>query len=233
MRKVNSADVKTGFDAESAEIIGYFDRAAAALRGTPTAIGDTSRLASHSFLALFVAFERFLSDLFLAYLNRDFSVYQSNLVARLHASVEDKFGPGVRSLITVQTKAHVRLEELEAIVDPTGWNLTFATVDKLKTCADQWLAPAHAARVRSISAGEARLIEAARAIRDFAAHQSVGSKQRMNDLLAGIEVGGHHRHLGRGGNQIHSVGAYLKAAPAGQRRLHRFATGLLAISAHV
>jgi hypothetical protein len=233
MRKIDPAGVRADFERESGEIIGYFDRTSNAIIGTPNARGDTSHLAAHSFLALFVAFERFLSDLFLAYLNRDFSVYQASLVSRLDTSIKDKFGVGVRSLITVNPKKHVRVDELEEIVDPTGWNLTFPTVHKLKSCADQWLAPEHAARVRSITASEGRLIETARAIRDFAAHQSVGSKRKMNQLLATVEAGAHNRHLGRAGNQVHSIGSYLKASAAGRRRLHLYSDGLLAISAHV
>jgi len=87
--------------------------------------------------------------------------------------------------------------------------------------------------MHSIDAAETRLIETSRAIRDFIAHQSQGSKRRMNELLSTIETGGHNRHLARGANEVHSVGSYLKAVHGGQRRLHRYATGLLAISAHI
>jgi hypothetical protein len=233
MRKIDPAGVRADFNREANEIIGYFDRTAQAIAGAATAGADTSHLAAHSFLALFVAFERFLSDLFLAYLNRDFSTYQTQLVNRVHSSVQERFGLGVRSLITVQTKNHVRVDEIEDIVDPTGWNLAFPTVDKLKACADQWLAAAHATRVKSITAWEARLIETARAIRDFLAHQSVGSKRRMNAMLTTVEHGGHNRHLGRAGNQVHSAGSYLKAAAGGQRRLHLYANALIAISTHL
>ena len=107
---------------------------------------DISTLATNSFLALYVAFERFLSDLLLAYLNRDFSTYQ--LVERVKQSIGDKFGQGVGPLVTIQTKKHVRVAELEGIVDPDARNLTFTSIDKLKATAHEWLVPVSAACIR-------------------------------------------------------------------------------------
>lgn len=233
MRKVDPADVRADFDSTASAIIAHFDRLADALTNTPNKEGDISQLATQSFLSLFVAFERFLSDLILAYLNRDYSVYQAYLVNRVNSSVGEKFGDRVKSLITIQTRKHIPVADIEGIVDPNGWNLTFVTMEKLKSSAKAWLAPEHAENIGSISLHEARLIDTSRAIRDFIAHQSSGSKLRMNECLSTIEMGGHNRHLGRGANEVHSVGSYLKAVLAGQRRLHRYATGLLAVSVHV
>jgi len=233
MRKVDPADVRADFESASKDIVEYFNRVVAVVAVSPSKERDTSQLATQSFLALFVAFERFISDLVLAYLNRDFSVFQAALHARVSSSVRERFGDGVHSLLSLKTHAHVRMTDLEAIVDPTGWNLTFPSIEKLKSFASNSLAAAHAARITSISVSEARLIETARAVRNFVAHQSVGSKKLMNDALSTVEVGNHNRHLGRGVNEVHTVGSYLKAVHAGQRRLHRYSIGLLAISSHM
>ena len=233
MRKLDPDDVRADFDAEAVAIVGHFDRISGSLAGTATKEGDISRLAANSFLALFVAFERFISDLFLAYLNRDFTTYRADLTNRLNASIQTRFGAAVLGMLTVHPKAHVSVAELEAIVDADGWNLTFSTVQDMKACATRWLIPAHAARINSIGPGEQRLIDTARAIRNFIAHQSPGSKLKMNDLLATVETGNHNRHLARGAREVHAVGSYLKATHVGQRRLHRYSTALLAISAHI
>jgi hypothetical protein len=233
MRKVDPADVRADFELTASEVIAHFNHVAMALTGTPNKELDVSQLATQSFLTLFVAFERFLSDLILAYLNRDSSVYQTFLVGRINASIADKFGSSVKALITIQTKKHISVAELEGIVDPEGWNLTFSTVEKLKSSATAWLVPIHAVRINSITSPEVRLIETSRAIRDFIAHQSSGSKKRMNECLSTIEAGVHNRHLGRGANEVHTVGSYLKAIQGGQRRLHRYAAGLLSVSSHV
>jgi len=232
MRKVDPNDVRTDFASTSQQVVDHFDRLAAVVAGT-TREADISQLATQSFLALFVAFERFTSDLLFAYLNRDPSAYQAALSNRIKSSVKDKHGAAASARVTVHTKKHLSLAELEDLVDPTGWNLTFNTVDKLKDYATANLAQAHRNRLNSINAHETRLIDTARTIRDFIAHQSDGSKKRMHDALATVETGAHNRHLGRGGNKVQSIGACLKAAPAGQMRLHRYASGLVAIATHM
>ena len=233
MRKVDPTDVRGDFESASKTIVDHFDRLVNSLASSTTKEGDTSQLATQSFLALFVAFERFTSDLILAYLNRDFSAYQADLQTRLNSSIEDRFGSGVFGLVTIKKHEHAPVATIEAIVDPTGWNVTFSSVDKLKSFAGKALAPAHAARIASINASETRLIETARAIRDFIAHQSAGSKKRMNEALTTVSAGHHNAQLGRGVHEIQSVGSYLKAVHDGQRRLHRYAAGLLAVSAHM
>jgi len=233
MRKVNPNGVRADFNENAAAIIQHFDRLDSAIARTDTREGDLSQLATQSFLALFVAFERFTSDLLLAYLNRDSSKCQSELAARVDQSTRAKFGDGVGTRVVFQARQHLALSDLEAIVDPTGWNLTFNTVAKLKQYASDFLVPSFATRVNTISGPEARLIDTARAIRDFIAHQSSASKTHMNACLSSVEAGTHNRYLGRAGNQVNSVGAYLKSVHAGRRRLHRYATGLLAISVHI
>ncbi len=233
MRKVNPADVLTDFNVACRELLDHFDRIDKAITTHSTREGDLSRLATQSFLSLFVAFERFCSDLLLAYLNRDFTVYQTDLTSRIGASVKDKFGTGVAARTTFEVKKHVSVAELEEIVDPTGWNLTFSNVAKLKDYANKVLVPAYATRIASITAPEARLVDTARTIRDFIAHQSVGAKKRMNEALATIEAGVHNRHLGRTGYAVNVIGSYLKANPAGTRRFHMYANGLLAVAAHM
>lgn len=233
MRKVDPADVRADFESASKDIVDHFDRVVSSLEASPTKEGDTSQLATQSFLSLFVAFERFTSDLILAYLNRDFAAYQADLQKRLKSSIETKFGAGVLSLVNIKAHTHAPMATIESIVDPTGWNVTFSSVEKLKSFAGSALAPAYATRIASINASETRLIETARTIRDFIAHQSTSSKQRMNDALSSVTAGHHNAHLSRGVREVHAVGSYLKAVCAGERRLHRYAAGLLAISAHM
>ena len=75
MRKVNPAAVRAEFQADVTSLMAYMNRARRALEGESHEQGDVSRLASTTFLSLYVGFERFVSDLFLAYLNRNFSRY--------------------------------------------------------------------------------------------------------------------------------------------------------------
>ncbi len=233
MRKVDRAGVLTDFQSACNDLVARYDRLVASVSTTATSNGDISFLATQSFLTLFVSFERFCSDLVLAYMNADFSKYQADLASRIDASITGKFNPATATLVRFIPKAHVSVSELEELVDPTGWNLTFPTVAKFKEFATKSLIEQHADRINAITLPEARLIDSARAIRDFIAHQSRGSKERMNAYLSEIEIGGHNNHLGRGVNDVHLVGVYLKTVHGGQMRLHRYAQGLLAIAARI
>jgi hypothetical protein len=169
----------------------------------------------------------------LAYLNRDFSTYEQRLIGRVTDSVRDKFGAGVVALVTIRPKGHVRMDELQGIVDPNGFNLTFSSVDRLKDTASQWLTAAHVSRIKSITQHEGRLMDTARSIRDFIAHRSAAARATMNNALSTIQSGTHNRNLGRGPNEVHSVGSYLKAEFSGRRRLHLYADGLKNIATHI
>ena len=233
MRKVDRAGVLADFQGACTDLVARFDRLVASVSTTPTSNGDISFLATQSFLSLFVSFERFCSDLVLAYMNADFSKYQEDLANRIDASIKGKFNPATAALVKFTPKAHVSVSELEEFVDPTGWNLTFPTVTKLKEFATKSLIEQHADRINAITLPEARLIDSARAIRDFIEIQGKGSKGRAITYLSEIEIGGQNTYLGRGANDVRVVGVYLKAVHGGEMRLHRYAQGLLAIAARM
>jgi hypothetical protein len=230
MRKVDPADVRGAFVNESTELMTYMSRARHALEGDAHEKQDISRLASTTFLSMFVAFERFLSDLFLAYLNRDFSGYQADLQGRIEQSIRERFGDWASARNRLDPVKHVAVAQLEEIVDPSGFNLTFRDAAALKAKARQWLAPQYANRIVGLSAHDDRLIDTARALRDFIAHQSPGAKDVMNARLATITQGNYNRYLGRGVHEVHSVGAYLKAVFDGSRRIGLYADRLRVIA---
>jgi hypothetical protein len=75
-----------------------------------------------------------------------------------------------------------------------------------------------------------RLIDTTRALRDFVAHQSRGAKARMNEALRGVAQGAHNQYLGRGANEVHNIGSFLKAVFDGRRRIAIYAERLKDIS---
>lgn len=204
----------------------FMGRGRRALQGAEHEKSDISQLASTTFLALYVAFEKFQSDLFLAYLNRDFSQYQSGIEAKISASIRDKYGQGVESRTSFTSVKHIRVSDLEGIVDPTGWNLTFRDTGMMKERADQWLVQNHASRIKGLSDHDARLIDTAKSIRDFIAYGSASSKERMNQSLSTIAQGSHNQFLGRGVQNVHNVGAFLKAVFDGRTRIGAYSDRL-------
>lgn len=233
MRKVRPQDVKQDFADFVAERLAYFQRVETLLLGTQHEKRDISTLSATTLHAVYVAFECFLSDLFLAYMNRDFSQYQANLRAKIATSNRDKFGQWAESRINFSTVAHIKIEQIESILNPESFNLTFKSVDVLKQRANEWLADPLRNGITEISEPDARLIDCVHAIRNFIAHQSPNAKSRMNTALAGVVQSNAcpNLHLGRGRHDVHDIGAFLKSRMAGQRRVQRYAMRLATIAA--
>lgn len=233
MRKIRPQDVKQDFADFVDERLEYFQRVETLLLGTQHEKRDISILSETTLHAVYVAFECFLSDLFLAYMNRDFSQYQATLKTKIANSNREKFGQWAESRLSFSTVAHVKIEQIESILDPDSYNLTFKSVDVLKQRANDWLAVPLRNGITGISAPDTRLIDCVHAIRNFIAHQSPNAKNQMNSALATVTQGHAcpNLYLGRGVHVVHDIGAFLKSSIAGQRRVQRYATRLAAVAA--
>ena len=233
MRKVDPAGVKTDFNAFVVEREAHFTRIEALLEGSAHEKKDLSVLSETMLHSVYVAFEVFLSDLMLAYINRDFSAYQESLKGRINTSVSTKFGVGAAARTTFAVSRHIKIQDLEQLIDPTGWNLTFKDVSELQSKFADWVVPAYGAGVGALSESDKLLIDTTRAIRNFIAHRSEGSKSVMNDKLLTVSSGDGcpNFSLSRGDHKINDVGAYLKANSVGQRRLLTFMERLKNIAA--
>jgi len=148
----------------------------------------------------------------------------------MHASIEAKFGVWAKNHVRFRRQKHASVAELEEAVDPDGWNLVFKDVAAMKTKADLWLAASHARRVKSLSAHDAQLIETAKALRNFVAHQSASSKKEMNEKLLTIGTGSPNTGLGRGTNEVRSLGSFLKAYAGADRRIILYLRRMSAIA---
>lgn len=226
MRKVNPNDVKGDFRTFINDQIAYFDRSVARITaGQQHADADLSILAETTLHSAYVGFERFVSDLLIAYVNRDFSQYQASLKGAITNSVNTKFGAfGVARMAFTPIK-HIKLDDLEVLVDPEGWNQTFSSVEKMKARFNDWVTPALRAGVTAIDDHNTKFIDSMRSIRNFIAHGSKGSKDIMNAALADIATGSPiNAPLARGQHKLHVVGAYLKAKVNGVPRVNIYMT---------
>jgi hypothetical protein len=222
MRKVNPADVRTAMVDDLAALQAFYSRTCAAMAGRPHEMADISFLSETTLLTGFVIFERFQSDLVIAYLNRDFTRYQAAVSAKVATSVRDKFGPWVQGRTAFAPKAHVALAELESIVDADGRNLTFKDTAALQARAAEWLDPHHAAPILALAPADVALVDTAKAIRNYIAHGSASAKGLMNDTLATVDTGPPNDGLGRGVHKVHDVGAFLKAYCDHRRRVEKY-----------
>lgn len=232
MRKINPQDVKNEFSAFVAERLSYFDRVEAALKGTPHEKRDISVLAETTLHSAYVAFECFISDLILAYINRDFSQYQRDLAARISQSIQVKFGAWANLRTPFNAVKHIKVDELEKMLDPDNYNLTFKNVATLKQRCNEWIAAPHKNGIINLNIPDSQLIDTVHAIRNFIAHQSPNAKAIMNQSLASIVTGANcpNLNLGRGVHDIHDAGAFLKSVVAGNRRVKLYIFRLNAIA---
>lgn len=219
MRKVRPQDVLAEFIQQADAALDHYDRVLSALSGTTNEKLDVSLMSKNLLHTVFVDFECFVSDLFISYLNRDFSQYQDTFETSVRASARDKHSPWLAGRITFNRPAHVTLDELAEAIDPTGWNTTFKDSAVMKSKAQLWLADPYKSKVVDLDDEDARLIDTARALRNWIAHQSVGARRKMNDMLRDIEQGpGTPNHeLGRGVREIINVGSFLKKMVGGER----------------
>ena len=218
MRKVDPQAIRTEFAAEIDRRLQYFGRASVALSSSNHADADTSLLAEGVFLSASVLFETLVSDLFLAYINRDPAVFLSAKKAAASKSVEDKYGAWLVAQMRFQQPKHVSIADVRAQVDAKGYNVAFPDAAALKTKADSWLAPAYAARF-TLSTADASLFDTVKDVRDFLAHRSPSSSTAMNNSLSTVAAPAVNQGLGRGVKKVLSVGAFLRARVAGQQRL--------------
>lgn len=228
MRKVRPQDVRDAFISQVDESLSHYERVIQALKGTPSVKLDTTLVSKSLLHTVFVDFECFVSDLFIAYLNRDFRQYQSTFENSVKQAAAQKHSPWLSDRISFNHPAHIRLDELADAIDPTGWNLTFKSCSVMKEKARLWLADPYKARVLALNSEDERLVDTARSLRNWIAHQSDGSRDIMNKFLEDIERGpGTPNHeLGRGVREIVNIGSFLKSNIGGETRAQIYARRL-------
>ncbi|MEY4756056.1 MAG: hypothetical protein RJA34_954 [Pseudomonadota bacterium] len=235
MRKIRPQDVRGDFALLVEERLQHFDRLASALKGSAHEKRDLTTLTEVTLHSVYVAFECFLSDLLLAYINRDPSQYQSNLENRLRASVQSKFGPWAEGRMAFTTTKHIKVDELEVALDPDSYNLTFKDVATLKLRCAEWVAAPYKNAIVNMTDTDTLLIDTVHAIRNFIAHRSPNAKRIMNDRLATVVSGPAcpNLNLSRGVHDIHDIGSFLKAKIGGEMRIKMFVLRLKAIAAGI
>ena len=233
MRKIRPQDVKSDFATFVAERIQHFDRLSNALKGSAHEKRDLTTLAEVTLHSVYVAFECFLSDLLLAYINRDPSQYQTNLEGRMRSSIQSKFGAWAENRMGFVAKKHVTADEIEAALDPDSYNLTFKDTATLKQRCTEWVAQPYRNSIVGLSDADCRLIDTVHAVRNFIAHRSQNAKTTMNDRLRTVVTGPFcpNQNLARGAHDIHDVGSFLKSKVGGTIRMKLFVARLEAIAA--
>lgn len=218
LRKISPVDVRDDFRQQLADLTQFHNTGFAAF----TSETDQSTLTEHSLLAAAVTWEGFVSDMFIAYINRDATRFKLHLKASFETHVNtaptpkrvfEKFG-------TLAFPTHLKKADVLALANGMGNNITFSNFDLLEEKADTWLVAAHAAKFTGLTAQQKAVVNSIIALRNHIAHRSQRSLDAMNDVL--VRGALNPTGIQRLNNRFHNVGAWLKSTPAGRNET-RFA----------
>jgi hypothetical protein len=228
MRTANPQNIKADFLSGLKDI----EDALADVTGKGILPKTKLHVAEYSFLAASVLLESFISDLFVAYINKKNGPFVAYLVGRMTIEATEEHAKRAIPLASVDIGSHLTLDKIRQVLDPNSWNLTFATAGDLKAKANQWLAAPYKANFNGISNAHGALLETTKSVRNYLAHRSGASLSTMQAALtnARLPVG-----FRRGANKVHSVGSFLDSTPpgGGQTRLATYLLELNAIAAQL
>lgn len=212
VRKISPASVRDDYLAQLGNLRTFHSRGFAAF----TARADQSTLTEHSLLAAAVTWEGFVSDMFIAYINRDATRFKQHLKDSLENHVRTAATPQrvYAAYGALNFPAHLGKADVHALANGLGNNITFSNFGELENRAGTWLVTAYAARFTGLTNAQKAMVNAVVALRNHIAHRSQRSLDAMNDALDQGAL--HPTGIRRGTNRFHQVGAWLKATPPGQ-----------------
>lgn len=205
MRKMNSADIKNDFTQSLAALNSFYSTTSAAL----TLESQITFLTENTLMAAAVLWEGFISDLLIAYINRDSTRFATHLKDALETGLSDKQKTILTKYTALNVPKHLKKAEILSLVDTNGNNITFSHFDELVTQAKSWLATVDADRFKNRTAREKAIVNSLIALRNHLAHRSDRSHEAMNVALS--KGGLHATGLQRARKKVNNVGTYLKS----------------------
>lgn len=211
MRKISPEAVRDDFRQQLQDLAAFHQTGFAAF----TTDSDQSTQTERSLLAAAVSWEGFVSDMFIAYINRDATRFKQHLTQSFNDHLDTAAKPRrvFDSFGKLDFPRHLKKADVQALADNVGNNITFPNYAELERRAGAWLIPAHAAKFSGLTAQQKAVIDAGIALRNHIAHRSQRSLDAMNNTLAAGAL--YPTGIQRGPNRFHMVGAWLKARPVG------------------
>jgi hypothetical protein len=171
-----------------------------------------------AFLRAAVGWETFLSDWYVAAINRA----PGPFVAAIRKQLEDRAPSTWAPVVTFGFGEHPTVEQVVNALDARGRNVTFRDAADLKQRAASDLGPPYFGVVAALQLRDLRVIDAVKAIRDCLAHRSSASVRTMNACLDALSVKeGSLRKGGQATLRLTGIGKYLhgRRTVQGHRRL--------------
>ncbi|WP_186208238.1 hypothetical protein [Burkholderia gladioli] len=201
---------------------------------TASTVTQKSRnlIAEYSFLGAAVLLEGFVSDLFVACINKDSSRFVGAMAGLMTMTATDDTAKRAIAFAEIDISTHLTLDKIRKILDPKGWNVGFNDSADLKAKAGQWLENPFRARFTGLSQAHSAVFDATKSVRNFLAHRSSASLATMQAALASPTLPAGFR---RAANKVHSVGSFLDSVPPGaaQIRIKSYLLEVRAIAEHL
>ncbi len=167
-------------------------------------------LAEQCVLALAVAWEAFVHNLMISYIEQNPQSCIRHHQDKVAQSIEAK-NKHFAKWVTIKPPNVLSRGQIELLIDPNGWNITANSADALAVIANQFLTAPYAKKF-SLADNDRAFVDFLIATRNYLSHRSTGAllimKKRVRELYdvdASSPLNG----------TITTVGAYLKTIPSG------------------
>jgi len=230
LRTMDPARVRASFDAQIDDALSFYRRVVTGLRSD----ADVTRLSALTLMSAATIWESFLSDLVIAYINRDpsqFSVHLENALKQdlsgKQKQIQSRYAPFVAPN-SIERKAIVSL------LDSDGNNITFKSAAHLKKTAKIWITQGNRAGIEGLTNQQMAVIDLTVALRNHIAHDSERSRDALKNAVSKGALHGSGLH--RAQNAIHTPGVYLKSKhrqPGGNPRIEEILGHMRAIGAAI
>jgi len=225
MRTQDPANIRSDFDASLDDVETAYNAAEVGVAGVP----QKQLISEYLFVAAATLFEGFVSDLFVAYINRDSDRFRTHVLRNMSIEAADDYAK--RSLDLVEKSLpHLSVDKIREILDPTGYNVTFQTTARMKEAAGKWLPQADSVKFTGASNQQCAVVDFVKAVRNYLAHRSNASMARMQEALVAADL---PAELRRAGNRVRNVGAYLRSTHGPQRRFLHSVAQIRALAAQL
>jgi hypothetical protein len=231
---LNPNRVLDEFKQETVSSIERFDQLIHAIGSNGASLGLRRALAGDAVFKLGTLWEVFQHKWHVASVSRSPFVLRTRIQNELDDALRK--GPAAHILTSLKPEAlavpaRLKVAEIERLLDPDGYNLSFKDCEVWARRADADLDPRHADLVRAIvqDAEAATLVALLKALRNALAHSSAGSMKTFNSAARRRPTNGGYGLVGQGNaalvrdsNRVRDVGTYLYAWVHGsqRRRIH-------------
>jgi hypothetical protein len=215
VRKRDPDDEVDRFVAAVGASLDLWERTQSALESSDLELRKVASL--DAFVRIAVGWEGFRSRWHIAAINRDSSAYRVDVERRFRASIKSgRFGE-LDPFVHVVLPAQLSVATVQRLLDPLGRNISFG--DKWTDRAGEELATQYAAKVRSLSPADLRLVTACEKIRNAIVHRSPSSVDEMNTALVVLDPTVDADLVRTSKVSATGVAAYFHARPQSERRV--------------